>query len=198
MKASGFSHLIEDKFNQNKDQLFIWFDECTTNLQVHETGVYVYQNFNVFTNTSACVMHSPTRGADIYVRTYEQSSMMMPETKQHFADAVASGAPTQSKFELTEKDITLDTLNQSVSALKTDCVTKDLDLPWVGISPGSVITDTCLGTDLVTLDACESQYSVLNPLQYEGCFNAHKVIHCSTVLCILPGPLERMEAVRSD
>ena len=38
-----------------------------------------------------------------------------------------------------------------------------------------------LGTKFMPLDAYDSAYKVFNPLQYSGCYQEYKVLHCSTV-----------------
>lgn len=194
LKASGIQVPCEDKlFNPDQSQLYFWFDQTTTLVQIVEQTVLFAEQYNLAGSNTACVMHSPCRGLDLYVRDFHQGGELSELDKQ--SHALKPGAPTCSPnvfTALSKMDKTpsptdvFNVVETELAKLHIEQQMKD----YVAIAAGSVMSNGDLGTKFIPLDACDAAYSVLNPMNYAESYQQYKVMHCSTLLSVMPSPLE--------
>lgn len=192
LAASGLEVDEEKLYNPDKSQLYFWFDQTTTLMQLVDQAVLFAESYNVAGSNAACVLHSPCRGVDIYMRDFAHGGELSELDKQshairHGAPLLSPGvySPSPAKEQLSPVQL-FEHYEEAITKLDMHQQMKE----FVTVSAGSVMPGGQLGTKFMPLDACDSAYGVLNPLQYSGCFREYKVLHCSTVLCVLPSPLE--------
>ena len=192
---------ISKLFTPGKQQLYMWFDESTTQMKVLEHCILYCENYNLCGNNSAVVFHSPSRGADIYMRAFDQEGDLNEFERANIV--TQPGAPAHSPLKgcfqhsapslLQNNDDGTRKLSPEFNTMVGEAkqALAAQQAPWVEVSPGSFIEGTNIeGTKFVTIDQWEGLYSTLHPLQYAKCFACHEVLHCSAVVCILPSPME--------
>ena len=194
LTASGLPVQNQDKlYNPDRTQLYFWLDQSLTFMRPIESGVLLAESYNVAGEHAAVVMHSPSRGVDIYIRGFAEDD----SAHQMSLAALEPGAPSQSPImaspgtvghagPLPSPEQLFECFEGYISKLNLGSQLK----PFVALTAGCTLSNGDEGTKFISLDACDASYAVLNPLQYSQSFAQYTMMTCNTVVSVLPSPVE--------